>query len=273
MLRGNAWGNQLCVCEIPGRFVIGMFVLDLFVQLKSKKVGRKARGKRRLLICVLRRGEKRRERNIIVVVVISFSHLDMMSGEEKSKKALKLKTFDQIQNDTVYEIHLFTSKKRDTERKVEEDTDEQVSAAFPRPIVSTRVLFRSLPIRIMAVRTRTMTWQAQWMRRATRQPDKNNENNEKFEKAFPSNFQRRQPFSSSSDLRLRAAADGSGRRSIETDGHLVQLSDEETQVALPRLAQTILPLAIGLFNLRQIWTRGFSLPISFFLASFSSSFV
>jgi len=33
-------------------------------------------------------------------------------SEEKSKKALKLKTFDEIKNDTVYEINLFSKKRR-----------------------------------------------------------------------------------------------------------------------------------------------------------------
>lgn len=33
-------------------------------------------------------------------------------SDEKSKKALKLKTFDEIQNDAIYEINLFSKKRR-----------------------------------------------------------------------------------------------------------------------------------------------------------------
>jgi hypothetical protein len=33
-------------------------------------------------------------------------------SEEKSKKALKLKTFEEIKNDAVYEINLFSRKRR-----------------------------------------------------------------------------------------------------------------------------------------------------------------
>jgi hypothetical protein len=38
-------------------------------------------------------------------------------SDEKSKKPLKLKTLDDIKNDTVYEIHLF-SKKRQPQSKL-----------------------------------------------------------------------------------------------------------------------------------------------------------
>lgn len=35
-----------------------------------------------------------------------------MMSDDKSKRALKLKTFDEIQNDAVYEINLFSKKRR-----------------------------------------------------------------------------------------------------------------------------------------------------------------
>jgi hypothetical protein len=35
-----------------------------------------------------------------------------MMSDEKGKKALKLKTFDEIQNDGVYDIHFFPKKRR-----------------------------------------------------------------------------------------------------------------------------------------------------------------
>ncbi len=58
-----------------------------------------------------------------------------MMSDEKSKKALRLKTFAEIQNDTVYEIHLFPRKRRTTQNKssapttpIDDDTiiDDQV---------------------------------------------------------------------------------------------------------------------------------------------------
>lgn len=55
-----------------------------------------------------------------------------MSNEEKSKKVFKLKTLDEIQKDTVYEIRLFSSKKRlaeenfDSMRKTTEENEDQV---------------------------------------------------------------------------------------------------------------------------------------------------
>jgi len=33
-------------------------------------------------------------------------------NEEKHKKALKLKTFDEIKNDAIYELNLFSKKRR-----------------------------------------------------------------------------------------------------------------------------------------------------------------
>jgi len=38
-------------------------------------------------------------------------------SDEKSKKGLRLKTFAEIQNDAVYEIHLFPRKRRTTANK------------------------------------------------------------------------------------------------------------------------------------------------------------
>jgi hypothetical protein len=35
-----------------------------------------------------------------------------MMSDEKSKRALKLKTFDEIKNDGAYELHLFPKKRR-----------------------------------------------------------------------------------------------------------------------------------------------------------------
>ena len=36
----------------------------------------------------------------------------VVMSEDKSRKALKLKTFDEIQNDSIYEIHFFPGKRR-----------------------------------------------------------------------------------------------------------------------------------------------------------------
>lgn len=38
--------------------------------------------------------------------------LNLTMSDEKSKRALKLKTLDEIQNDAVYEINLFSKKRR-----------------------------------------------------------------------------------------------------------------------------------------------------------------
>jgi hypothetical protein len=56
-----------------------------------------------------------------------------MMSDEKSKKALKLKTFDEIHNSTVYDIHLFPKKRRINKSSVpttptteDENIDDQV---------------------------------------------------------------------------------------------------------------------------------------------------
>ena len=49
-------------------------------------------------------------------------------SEEKSRKGLKLKTFDEIKNDAVYEINLFSRKRRGQGKLSNEETiEEQVS--------------------------------------------------------------------------------------------------------------------------------------------------
>ena len=45
-------------------------------------------------------------------MIIVEVQLDLTMSDEKSKKALKLKTLDEIQNDAVYEINLFSKKRR-----------------------------------------------------------------------------------------------------------------------------------------------------------------
>lgn len=50
-------------------------------------------------------------------------------SDEKTKKALKLKTFDEIQNDDVYEIHLFPKKRR-TQITEDETIEDQVRRSY-----------------------------------------------------------------------------------------------------------------------------------------------
>jgi hypothetical protein len=45
-------------------------------------------------------------------------------SEEKSRKVLKLKTFDEIKNDAIYEINLFSKKRRPQQVKLSRITDE-----------------------------------------------------------------------------------------------------------------------------------------------------
>ncbi|CAF4062498.1 unnamed protein product, partial [Rotaria sp. Silwood2] len=55
-------------------------------------------------------------------------------SEQKSKKALKLKTLEEIQNDAVYDIHIFPKKRRSPPTKSvepvapdeDDDVDDQV---------------------------------------------------------------------------------------------------------------------------------------------------
>jgi hypothetical protein len=61
-----------------------------------------------------------------------------MMTDEKSKKSLKLKTFDEIQNDGIYEIHVFPKKRRTQTNKSsvptipneDESIDDQVRRSF-----------------------------------------------------------------------------------------------------------------------------------------------
>lgn len=56
-----------------------------------------------------------------------------MMSDQKSKKALKLKTLEEIQNAGVYEIHFFPKKRKSTNKSIttttieeDDDGDEQV---------------------------------------------------------------------------------------------------------------------------------------------------
>lgn len=60
-----------------------------------------------------------------IICVFETEAFYLTMSDEKSKKALKLKTLDEIQNDTVYEINLFPRKKR-TQINEDEIIDEQV---------------------------------------------------------------------------------------------------------------------------------------------------
>jgi hypothetical protein len=68
--------------------------------------------------------------------VLTCSRLIM--SDEKSRKPLKLKTLDEIKNDTVYEINLFSKKRRSgfskssvvTTANDEDDVDDQVRWTF-----------------------------------------------------------------------------------------------------------------------------------------------
>lgn len=59
-------------------------------------------------------------------------------SEEKNKKALKFKTFDEIKNDTFYEINLFSKKRRAQQSKLttnsklndENNIEDQVYFSF-----------------------------------------------------------------------------------------------------------------------------------------------
>jgi hypothetical protein len=101
-------------------------------------------------------------------------------SEEKSRKVLKLKTFDEIKNDAIYEINLFSKKRRTPFVKLsrlsdEDNNNEEQVRNDNKMIIKQSIYFRLLRIRIMVMIQKMMG-----TRNRLQQLVKKDKNNERF---------------------------------------------------------------------------------------------
>ena len=111
--------TSIHMCPSKEMYIYTLFFLLRLFSIRIPLKGRNTRAKKREekhifcseFVFVIRKSNK------VTFDGYSYNWFDLTMGDEKSKKPLRLKTFGELQNDSVYEIHLLPRKRKTTVNK------------------------------------------------------------------------------------------------------------------------------------------------------------